>query len=334
MTPTVSAVAAWNPDALRGTAGSLDGLVAKLDGRLRSLVDDQDALAEQWTSDAASSAAARIVRERSLGSAIAGALQQVADAYRTGAVIVEGARTHLTAVVRSAEQQEFTVHDDGIVDASSQIALLQLLLPDRESFEIARVRLERDAAVLTVAVLEGLLQAEAAAVDASARIGTAVTALEDAGRAAIPGKIIRSENGEFSWRPDMEATVAASTIGLMADATGTGLLNAAISSADDVARSVARGLGPFATAIGTVPAIHNDIEGGMEPTQAVVTESVGSAVGFGAAFYGAKGGAALGTMIAPGLGTAVGLVAGALAGAGATYLTSKSMQAGWQWLEQ
>ena len=219
------------------------------------------------------------MRERSLGSAIATALQQSADAYRTGAVIIEGARMHLTTVVRTAEQHDFTVHDDGTVDASSQIALLHLLLPDRGRFEIARVRIERDAAVLTVAVLDALLQADAAARETSTRITTA------------------------------------------------------IASADDVARSIARGVGPFATAIGTVPAIKNDIEGGMEPVQAVVTESVGSAVGIGAAFYGAKGGAALGTMIAPGFGTAVGLLAGALAGAGATYLTSKSMQVGWQWLE-
>ncbi|MFZ2529176.1 MAG: hypothetical protein WAX14_16225 [Rhodococcus sp. (in: high G+C Gram-positive bacteria)] len=273
------------------------------------------------------------MRERSLGSAIATALQQSADAYRTGAVIIEGARMHLTTVVRTAEQHDFTVHDDGTVDASSQIALLHLLLPDRGRFEIARVRIERDAAVLTVAVLDALLQADAAARETSTRITTAVTILGDAGRAATPGKVVRSENGEFSWRPDVEATVAASTIGVMADATGLGLTSAAIASADDVARSIARGVGPFATAIGTVPAIKNDIEGGMEPVQAVVTESVGSAVGIGAAFYGAKGGAALGTMIAPGFGTAVGLLAGALAGAGATYLTSKSMQAGWQWLE-
>lgn len=333
MTPTVPDVTAWNPDALRTTADLLDELVKKIDDRLAGLVDEQDVLAETWKSDAASTAATRIVRERSLGSAIATALQQSADAYRTGAVIIEGARMHLTTVVRTAEQHDFTVHDDGTVDASSQIALLHLLLPDRGSFEIARVRIERDAAVLTVAVLDALLQADAAARETSTRITTAVTILGDAGRAATPGKVVRSENGEFSWRPDVEATVAASTIGVMADATGLGLTSAAIASADDVARSIARGVGPFATAIGTVPAIKNDIEGGMEPIQAVVTESVGSAVGFGAAFYGAKGGAALGTMIAPGFGTAVGLLAGALAGASATYLTSKSMQAGWQWLE-
>ena len=329
MTPTVSAVITWNPEVLRVTADSLDVLVEKLDGRLRRLVDNQDALAEQWNGDAARSAATRIVRERSLGSAIAGALQQIADAYRTSAVIIEGARMHLTTVVNNAEQQEFTVHDDGTVDASSQIALLQLFLPDHASFEIARIRLERDAAVLTVAVLEALVQADAAVLDASARIGAAVTAVEDAGRAAVPGEVVRSETGEFSWRPDVQATVAASTIGAMADATTHGLKNAAIVSVDDIARNIARGLEPFAAAIGTVPAIANDIEGGMYPTKAIVTEGTGSAVGLGAAYLGAKTGVAIGTAVAPGVGTTVGLVVGGLAGAGATYLTSKSLQAIW-----
>ncbi|WP_072815061.1 hypothetical protein [Rhodococcus zopfii] len=330
MTPTVSAVTTWNPDALRATTDSLDGLVEKLDGRLRGLVDDQDALAAQWNSAAARSAAARIVHERSLGSAIAGALQQVADAYRTGAVITEGARMHLTTVVNSAEQQEFTVHDDGTVDASAQIALLQLLLPEPGSFDLARVRLEQDAAALTVTLLEALVQAQASVLDASTRIGAALTALEDAGRATTPGKVVRSENGEFSWQPDVQATVAASTIGVMADATGTGLKNAAIASVDDIARNIARGLGPFAAAIGTVPAIANDIKGGMDPTKAIVTEGAGSAAGFVAAFYAsAKVGGAIGTGVAPGVGTAVGLVVGGIAGAGITYLTSKSLQAIW-----
>lgn len=329
MTPTVSAVTAWKPDALRATAHSIDGLVEKLDGRLRGLVDDQDALAAQWNSAAASSATARIVHERSLGSVIAGALHQVADAYRTGAAITEGARMHLTAIVRSAEQQEFTVHDDGTVDASSQIALLQLLLPEPGSFDLARVRLERDAAALTVTLLEALVQAQAAVLDASTRIGAALTALEDAGRAAIPGKVVRSDNGEFSWQPDVQATIAASTIGVVADSTKEGLQAAAIASGDDLGRGIARGLGPAGALLGAVPAIANDIEGGMDPTKAVVTESAGSAAGLAGSWVGGKVGAGIGTIVAPGAGTAIGLALGAVVGGLATWGTSKFLQDKW-----
>ncbi|MDV2478277.1 hypothetical protein F8M49_27905 [Rhodococcus zopfii] len=325
MTPTVSAVTTWNPEALRATADSLDELVEKLDGRLRSLVDDQDALAEQWNSDAARSAATRIMRERSLGSAIAGALQQIADAYRTGAVIIEGAQMHLTTVVNNAEQQEFTVHDDGTVDALSQIALLQLLLPDHASFEIARIRLERDSAVLTVAVLEALVQADAAVLDASARISTTLTALDDAGKAVIPGKVVRSENGEFSWRPDWPATTAAATIGVVTDSTKEGLQAAAIASGDDLGRGIARGLGPAGALLGAVPAIANDIEGGMDPTKATVTETGGAAMGFGASL---AAGALVGSVV-PGAGTAVGIAVGAVAGGLAAWGSSKGFQ--WLW---
>ena len=274
------------------------------------------------------------MRERSLGSAIAGALLQVSDAYRTGSVIVEGARMHLTAVVRDAEQQQFTVHDDGIVDASSQIALLQLLLPEPGSVGIARVRLERDAAALTVAVLEALVQADAAAIEASARIGAAVAALEDAGRAAIPGTVVRSENGEFSWQPDWPATTAATTIGVVAEGTKLGLINAATASGDDIARGIGTRIGPAAAALGTIPAIVNDIDGGMDPTRAIVSESAGSLAGFifgGLAAEGTAAGiGALCGSVVPGLGTAAGLVVGTAIGGVATWWTSKKIQEEWE----
>ena len=121
MRPGVSAVEAWNPGSLRTTADLLDDIVERLDDRLKGLLSDQDVLAEQWTGPAASAAAARIVRERSLGSAVAGALSQTADAYRAGAGIADGARMHVLAMVRNADCQGFTVHDNGIVDASGQV---------------------------------------------------------------------------------------------------------------------------------------------------------------------------------------------------------------------
>ena len=329
MSPGISAVKSWNPDALRATADALDVLVDELDDRMKGLLSDQDALAEQWKGDAANAAALRVVQERSLGSAIAGALLQVADAYRIGAPIVEGARMHVRSLANAAEQQSFTVHDNGIVDATNQISLLRALLPSGATYDTAALQLERQAAELSVALVDALQQASAAAHDATSRINNAIAVLEDAAKAATPGEVVRSDDGTHSWVPDWSATAAASTIGFMADSTKEGLKAAALSTGDDVARGIARSLGPVAAALGTVPAIVNDIEGGMDPTQAIVTEGAGSAVGFVTALGGAKAGAALGTLIAPGAGTAVGIVAGALVGGAFTYLTSKSLQSIW-----
>lgn len=257
----VAAVAAWNPDDLRTTADGLDRLADRLDDRFHGLISDQDALAEQWTGTAANTAAIRVVRERSLAGSIAEALLHVAEVYRTGAWLVGHARTHLLSTVNSAEQQEFTLHDNGIVDASSQVTLLRVLLPPGATRDNAHLRLERDAAALSVAVVDALEQVNRAALDASDRTNAAITALEDAGRAAIPGRVAQSEGGEFSLRPDWPATVAASTIGLMVDSTKEGLRNAAIASGDDFAAGMARRLGPVGAALGVVPAIANDILG-------------------------------------------------------------------------
>lgn len=330
MNPGVRSVTAWNPHALRATAVELDDLVDELDDRMKGLLNDQDVLAEQWKGNAANAAALRVVRERSLGSAIAGALLQVADAYRTGAPIVEGARMHVVGLVRAAESQSFTVHDNGIVDAANQISLLRALLPPGATYDTASLQLERQAAELSVALVDALQQAAAAADDAMGRINAAVAVLEDSAKAATPGKVVQSEDGTFSLPPDVPATVAASTIGIMSEATKEGLKSAALSTGDDLGRGIARGLGPYAAVLGTIPAINNDIEGGMDPTKAVVTESAGSAVGFATGTYaGTKLGGLIGTAIAPGVGTAAGILIGAAVGGFFTWGVSKGTQAAW-----
>ena len=329
MRPGVAAVRSWNPDALRITAVHLDVLVDKLDDRMKGLLTEQDVLAERWSGDAARAAAARVVRERSLGSAIAEALLQVAEAYRTGAWLVESTRLHLVSVVTGAEQSGFTVHDDGTVDPSDQIRILSAMLP-AEAIAEARVRLEHEAAELTHAVTGALEQASRAATETADRITAAVAVLEAARDAAVPGKVVQTDDGEFSWWPDWAATTAASTIGVMTDGTKEGLAAAAAVSGDDLASGIARRLGPAGAALGAVPAISNDIEGGMEPTKAVMTEGAGAAAGLVASTWTfGKAGAVIGTGVAPGVGTAVGLAAGVVAGALASYSVSKSTQ--WLW---
>ncbi|UPK61669.1 hypothetical protein ACRAJ3_16660 [Rhodococcus pyridinivorans] len=204
MRPGVAAVRSWNPDALRITADHLDVLVDTLDDRMKALLTEQDVLAERWSGDAARAAAARVVRERSLGSSIAEALLQVAEAYRTGAWLVEGTRLHLLSVVGGAEQSGFTVHDDSTVDPSDQIHILSATLPAEavaEAVAEARVRLEHEATELTHTVTGALEQASRAATETADRITAAVAVLEAARDAAAPGKVVQNENGEFSWWP-------------------------------------------------------------------------------------------------------------------------------------
>ncbi|UTM36783.1 hypothetical protein MX572_20140 [Rhodococcus pyridinivorans] len=332
MRPGVAAVRSWNPDALRITADHLDVLVDTLDDRMKGLLTEQDVLAERWSGDAARAAAARVVRERSLGSAIAEALLQVAEAYRTGAWLVEGTRLHLVSVVGGAEQSGFTVHDDGTVDPSDQIHILSATLP-AEAVAEARVRLEHEATELTHAVTGALEQASRAATETADRITAAVAVLEAARDAAAPGKVVQNENGEFSWWPDWPSTIAASSIGAMSGATKELLTDAAVASGDDVARNIARGMNPAAAAVGTVPAIVNDIKGGMDPTEAVVSESAGTVVGMVGAFLASKGttaaiGAATGSVV-PGVGTAAGFAVGLVLGGFATWYTSKRIQELW-----
>ncbi|SUE15655.1 Uncharacterised protein [Rhodococcus gordoniae] len=332
MRPGVAAVRSWNPDALRITADRLDVLVDKLDDRMKGLLTEQDVLAERWSGDAARAAAARVVRERSLGSAIAEALLQVAEAYRTGAWLVEGTRLHLVSVVTGAEQSGFTVHHDGTVDPSDQIRILSAML-QAEAVAEARVRLEHEAAELTHAVTGALEQASRAAIETADRITAAVAVLEAARDAAVPGKVVQTEDGEFSWWPDWPSTIAASSIGAMSGATKELLTDAAVASGDDVARNIARGMNPAAAAVGTVPAIVNDIKGGMDPTEAIVSESAGTVAGMlgavaasklSAAFIGAVGGS-----VVPGVGTAAGFVAGLIGGGAATWYASKKIQELW-----
>ncbi len=89
-------------------------------------------------------------------------------------------------------------------------------------------------------------------------------------------------------------------------------------------------LGIVGNVIGTVPAIANDIEGGMDPTKAVVSETAGTAAGMAVGNWATS--AATGAMVgsvAPGVGTAVGFVVGAGIGALTAYGVSKSIQ--WVW---
>ncbi|AQA24516.1 hypothetical protein BTZ20_4117 [Rhodococcus sp. MTM3W5.2] len=332
MSPTVSQVKSWNVHALRTTAEGIASLVAKIDAQVDCLTSEQDALAETWHGTAATAAAGRVVQEQRLGRGVFGALAEVADEYRMGAGIVEAARDHLVAIVAGAHARGYRVGDTGEVDPSGLLAMIALAPPGMA--DIAAIRIQKEAADLTIAVVGALRQANAAATDAAGRIQGATAALQRAGDAAVPGKVVEEKKDIFTWKPDVPATVAASSIGVVADATKAGLVGAATSSADDVARTIGRGLGPFWTVVGTVPAVVNDIDGGMDPTKAIVSEGVGAGAGLwlgttlGSMAGSAAAGSAAGSVV-PGLGTVVGLVVGAGVGAATGYAGSKGIQ--WVW---
>ncbi|WP_139277729.1 WXG100 family type VII secretion target [Rhodococcus marinonascens] len=114
MSPTVPEVIRWKPESLRSTAGGIDRIVAELDERFTGLMIEQDALADTWSGAAATAAATRVVQEKSLGGAVAGALSDVAEQCRSAAGIVDGARLHLVSVVSDARGRGFNVEDDGM----------------------------------------------------------------------------------------------------------------------------------------------------------------------------------------------------------------------------
>ncbi|AOW95169.1 hypothetical protein BFN03_17400 [Rhodococcus sp. WMMA185] len=316
------------------TADGLDALADTLNEQYHGVVAAQDVLAETWHGGAASAAAARVVRERSLGRSVGDAFTEMGVQFRAASGILDSARQHLVSLVSNTLGQGFHVHDDGVVDAAGLIGWLALA--PESARDLARIRIEQEAAQLTISVVDALRQANQAATEANGLIRRAIEQLTDAGAAAVPTDVMTVEGGS-SWKPDSaatKATAAASTIGIMTDAAGTGLKNAAAAASDDVGKLIGRGFGPFGAALGAVPAIITDIDNGMDPTKAVVSEGAGAGLGFwigtiaGGAATNSAIGAAAGSVV-PGGGTIVGLVVGAFAGGVTAYTSAKLVQAAW-----
>ncbi|NLE81837.1 MAG: hypothetical protein GX610_20105 [Rhodococcus sp.] len=327
MTANVPDVTAWQPQALITTADGLDTLERDLNEHYYGLAKEQDVLAEIWDGPAASAAAARVVQEGSLGKGVSGALSEIGTQFRAASRILDGARQHLVATVTNARGQGFTVHDDGVVDPAGKLSWLAIAPP--ETRDAARIQIEEEAAALTAAVVDALRQANDAATEASKLIKGAISELEDAGAKAVAGDVITVGNDKFTLKPDIPTTTAASAIGVMADGTKAALTTAAVSSGDDVAKYIGKGMGPFGAAIGTVPAIMADIDGGMDADKAIVSESAGAVAGLTAGWLGgALTTAALGSAV-PGVGTVGGFVVGAVAGGFASHFASKGVQAAW-----
>ncbi|MGS2807052.1 hypothetical protein [Nocardia sp. MW-W600-9] len=154
-----------------------------------------------------------------------------------------------------------------------------------------------------------------------AAIAQAITDIKKEDPSAIPDAIATSPASH--WAPDKPAMTAAAIAGAMTEGTRMGLESAAKDAADkgvlkwvenwgkiDDAGKYTSGmsrLGIVGNVIGTVPAIANDINGGMDPTKAVVTETAGTAAGMALGTWaGAATTGALAGSVVPGVGTAAG----------------------------
>ncbi len=171
----------------------------------------------------------------------------------------------------------------------------------------------------------------------------AIAAIKEEDPNAIPDAIATAPASH--WAPDTPAMTAAAIAGAMTESTRMGLEGAAKEAAD---KGVLKWVENWATSkdgqwstgfsrlgivgnvIGTVPAIANDINGGMDPTKAIVSEGAGTAAGMGlGAVAGSATAGALAGSVVPGVGTAAGFVVGTIVGAGTAYGVSKSIQ--WIW---
>ena len=169
---------------------------------------------------------------------------------------------------------------------------------------------------------------------------------------AIPDSI--ATNPTSFWAPDIPGTTASSIVGAMAEGTRIGLEKSGNASGDasilkwvenwgkwgregkwtgDITSGMSR-FGVAGGILGTVPSIADDIHGGMNPTEAIVSEGGGTAGGMllggilGGATSGALEGGAIGSVV-PGIGNVTGFVVGAGVGALSSYGISKGIQ--WLW---
>ncbi|WP_206492891.1 hypothetical protein [Rhodococcus sp. KRD162] len=335
MTPTVPHVAGWEPESMRKTMIELAEIVERVDRQRAGVLDEQDVLAETWTGDAAGAAADRVVAECSRMGTVCGEIDSLGRAFENAASMVDAAKTHLQAQVSAATMSGFAVSADGVVNPDGMIALIPNSLGDDAVRRADELR--SDAAQLTADIQDALRQAEKAAVDAAYQLAEPTKVLTELALGSPTGKFVENPDGSFSWMPDWPTTIAAAVIGGMTDATKKALEFPGVGSVDDVARNIGRGLGAFGAVAGTIPSIAHDIDEGVDPTEAVIVNSAGTAAGLmvGTAVTWACGivGGAGGSVI-PGPGTvagaAAGIALGTLAGGAAGSAVSKIVELAWK----
>lgn len=332
MTITVSQVRSWNFESLSAAADGLRVIADRIDGQRAGLDAEQNVLAESWCGAAAVAAAERIVSETSTLSKLADVGYGVADEFAAAADRVLLARRRLEELVDDLSSRDFDVADHGVVTAERVIASLRQMAGPLADDAVLAVQIRTQEA--TISVCTALEHANLVAADVSERVRRRVSDLEQLLPKTATGRVEATDDGGFSWTPDYQAMTAGVTVGAASDVTGHGLRTAAAASSDELAHTIGRRLGPAGAVLGTIPAIANDIDGGMDPTKAIVTESAGTVVGvaagtaMGSIASAAVAGSTIGSVV-PGAGTAVGLIVGVGVGALMAYGVPKVGQ--WLW---
>ncbi|MGA9869651.1 MAG: hypothetical protein WBQ44_00685 [Rhodococcus sp. (in: high G+C Gram-positive bacteria)] len=332
MTITVPQIRIWNAESLSAASTAFADLATLIDGQRVGLESEQNVLAESWRGDAAIAAAERVVSESSTLAKLVAVIEGFALDFLDAAAVVAPARRQLVDLVDDLESRNYEVADNGVVTADrSTETLRQIVGPLAEDAILA---LQISCQEATISVCTELQHASEVATNVCDRVRARVSALEQLLPTTGGGELRPANGGGFSWTPDYQAMAAGVTIGAVSDATGHGLATAAAASSDDLAHSIGRRLGPAGAVVGTIPAIANDIDGGMDPTKAIVTESAGTVVGvaaggaLGSMASAAVAGSAMGSVV-PGAGTAVGLIVGLGVGAMMAYGVPKIGQRLW-----
>ncbi|NIL74871.1 hypothetical protein RhoFasB10_00963 [Rhodococcus sp. B10] len=333
MSGSIAEVRAWNPSFLLDAADGLKRVQRSVRSERDNVVSEQNVLAESWHGDAAVAAAERVVWEASTLASLADELSRIGEKFEVGFEAVNAARSNLLDLVDDLLDRGFDVDDTGSVTADRAIASLRAIAGPLAEDAVLALQIRTQEA--TVAVASALSDADNAARGVCDVFRSQISTLRELSVRTVGGTVVENDGGGFSWKPDVPALVAGTVISGMAEATGEGLRTAAAASADDLAYGIGRRLGPLGAALGTVPAIANDIEGGMDPTKAIVTESAGTVAGtviggaLGTAASSAITGMAIGSAV-PGIGTAAGLVVGLAVGGLLSYGVPKLGQRLWE----
>lgn len=345
--PTPTEVLSWNVDGL-ATVGDAatkigDAVLKASDSMYTAIHDGLD-----WKGEAATAAENKADTERTQMRAIVTAYDDLGTAAKGAFSEMEHPLAEIKTILRTYVVSPIAISDDwtvtGVDDWDSEAGLeLQRLSGLLSTLLTADAKWGQQ---ITDAV--GELQRMAPDSTLTTTIAE-IQKIKKEDPNAVADAIATSP-ASF-WAPDIPATTASTIIGAMTDVTRDGLENAATRAANDgvlkwveqwgerthntsrlgairVPSGFSR-MGIIGNAIGTVPAIANDINSGMSSSEAIVSESVGTGVGMAAgAVSGAYVGAAVGSVI-PGAGTAVGFVVGAGVGAVFSHFTSKGIQRLW-----
>lgn len=341
--PTPAEVLSWNVSGLSTTGDTAtkiaDAILQAADSMYTAIHDGLD-----WQGDARQAADAKADRERTQMRAIVTAYDDLGTACLNAFRDMEHPLAEIKTIFQLYVTPPVAVADDwtitGVEDWDSEAGLELQRLSGLVSTLLAADATWGGKITDAVGELQRMAPAEALTA-----IGIEIQKIKAQDPNAVTDDI--ATHPTFSWAPDVPGTTANTIIGSMTEAQRASLQTAATGVGDAkvlkwVQNWGERGrwstgmsrFGIVGNAIGTVPSITNDINGGMDPTQAIVSESVGTAVGMGvgtlagAAISGGAMGATLGSVV-PGAGTAVGFVVGAVVGGGASYLTSKLIQKWW-----